>query len=62
MSRVELKLRTLPEPLSLDLVFSAICAARSIVSFVMFCRALFALLSIAMYCMSFFNLRILITL
>ena len=57
-------MRTLPEHLSSPLVCSGISVARSLVFCVVFCRSLFVFLSLffwPLYCLFFFDLRILIT-
>ena len=61
---MEQELLTLSEPMSSPPVFSGICVARSLVFCVMFCGSLFVLLSFFFWtlcCLSFFDLRILIT-
>ena len=60
---VEQELFTLPEHMNLHPVFSEVCITRSLVFSVVFCRLLFILLSFSFwpYCLSFFDLRILIT-
>ena len=55
---------TLPEHLSSPSVFIGVCVVQSLVSCIVFCRLLFVLLSLFFWlvcCLSFFDLRILIT-
>jgi hypothetical protein len=57
-------LPTLPEYLSSPTVFNGVHVARSLVFCVVFCKMLFVLLSFffwPLYCLSFFDLRLLIT-
>ena len=68
VSHVGQELFTLQEHLSSPPVFSGVCVARSLVFYihVVFCRSLFVLLSfffwpLTLCCLSFFDLRILIT-
>jgi hypothetical protein len=64
VSHVEQELLTLPEHLSSPSVFSVVRAAQSLVFCVMFCRSSFAFLSFFIWplcCLSFFDLRLLIT-
>jgi hypothetical protein len=60
---VEQELFTLPEHMNSHPVFSEVCITWSLVFSVVFCRLLFILLSFSFwpYCLSFFDLRILIT-
>jgi hypothetical protein len=63
-SLVEQELLTLPEHLSSPTVINEVCVTRSLVFCVMFCRSLFILLSFSVWslcCLSFFELRIMIT-
>jgi hypothetical protein len=64
VSHVKQELFTLPEHLSSPPIFSEVRVARSLVFNVMLCRPLFVLLSFffwPLYCLFFFDLRLLIT-
>ena len=64
LQQVEQELLTLPEHPSSPAVFSWVCVTLSVVLRVMFCRLLFVLLSFffwPLYCLSFFDWRILMT-
>ena len=61
---VEQELVTLPEYLNSLPVFSRVCVARSLVFSVVFCSSFFVPISFffwPLYCLSFFDLRFLIT-
>jgi hypothetical protein len=61
---VKQELLTTPEHLSSPPVYSELCIAWSLVFCAMFCRSLFVFLSFyfwPLYCLSFFDLRLLIT-
>lgn len=62
VSLLEQDLLTLPEHLISTPVFSVFCDTRSLVPRVVYCRALFVMLSVIfcpLYCLSFFDLRVL---
>jgi hypothetical protein len=64
VSLVEQELLTLPEHMSVHPVISEVHVARSLILCVMFCTSLFVLLSISfwsLFCLSFFDVWILIT-
>ena len=62
MGLVEEELLTRPKHLDTPSVISGVRATRCLVLCVMFCRSLFVLLSfLPLYCLSFFDIRILIT-
>ena len=63
MPLVEQELFTLPEHMNSHLVFSEVCITRSLVFSLVFCKSLFILLSFSFwpYCLSFFDLWLLIT-
>jgi len=64
MPHVEQELLTLQEHLSSPQIFSGDHVTQSLVFCVMFCRALFVLMSYFIWslrCLSFFDLRLLIT-
>ena len=61
LPHVEQELPTLPEHLSLPPVFSGVRLARSLAFCVVFCRSLFVLSSCPLYCLSVFDVQLLIT-
>ena len=60
MPLVEQEMLTLPEHLSSPPVFSVVRVAQSLVFCLVFCVLLFVLVSFFIYCLSFFDLWLLI--